>query len=1486
MHNTKEGGNKVRKHIFSILACLCLLMVLLPISAFAADPSVTVQMGGIELQDGKYYTEGSDPSIVIDRDEPPLPEDGIPYFYYDNGVITVYGDVSLTSAGPITLSVSGGTLEITGGKYDSLTLSCGGAQTVVMGADDNITLSGSLDFTVNQTGVAPAVDGGTLQTADDYSGDITINANGSSALLNMDEVNLQTSGDITINGGSSSSYVITSSGDVTLEGSSVNLTHNTDGPLISAGSNKISITATNNDLDFYGEVDGPLLSASSTTLSANGDITVENATSSNGIAVNGDLTIAKADNVTVTASGMDVTGDAVNHGNTNITASGDVAITSQNGPCFGGSLTVNDAKNVTVTSNGGAPTIVSSVDINVSGDVLIENTGSSGAILGADSVSIDAGSITVIGSGKGTVISLNNGAVSTLSADGNVIVQRNDIGDPLIYSTDTPNLSSENGAVILTDPSSTSATIDGTTISADAFGGDASGGLDLYTNTPLVSTFYTAGDGGYVLWEPDIKIIALHNATINNEAVTPDGSTIVDPFYMGIALPISTNPIGLAVEGTNKISSASSYGIGIFDTSIAAAGEGTLSFDGATYGMGLSGLSSTFQLGEGVALNGIVFFEDNPDNNYIVYGDETINSDSIWNKYVIFADGSALTVPENVTLDLKDADITNYGGQIINNGIIILPYNYTEDQIKALNITGDGEVWISDGTNKKIYIDGDVYSYGGDVSDLPDFSSSAPIDSIYYGTGDSYILFNPAVGETPATLTLHNVDSYPDITTPSSPITMVLEGENFADIITEKGSLTISGSGTLDANLIYCASADDTLNVNSGTTLNALCISGSGHESTYTVYGSYAAVLSSIDIYNKLVLSPGSVLTVESLLVFYDGTTIDDLTIGDGASIVNHSIIALPSDTTTTNIANLPISGSGVVYVVTEYNVSGSPTAWDVYTNDGTPLTNVVGNLTLTDTEASADGYTWLKTGEGEDEVWTLTLGNIFIDGDLTLPDQKVVINTTADSNIKGDIKFAPSSYKDLTFTGAGKLNLTGYIHSGGDGGEVTIDEGADVIASDGFYVGISGGVNGVLNVNGTFTASSYAAAINTGKVKIGSSGVLNVNNSMVGLKLNGMNDGGDTDYDDAFVINNGGTLNADCTDANIMVFTSSNEATEEKASDAIVLPDGYMPDGYLIRIVSGENGGTQYAYTIAKTAADLTLKSELVYGAGGKLTLQKPSNNDDDDDDDNNHSSHDSGSVVYVLTFDTNGGSKISKVYKAYGTVIKLSDYVPTYDGYDFDGWYSDEKLTDDVTSVKLRGNTTVYAKWTEEVEKETDSTDSTITDNPFTDVADGDYYHDAVLWAVDKGITSGTTDTTFSPEKICTRAQMVTLLWKAMGSPEPEPSECAFTDVDKDAYYYDAVIWAVENGITSGTTPTTFGPNETVTRAQAVTFIWRAEGNPVVNCVNPFTDVSGDDYCYNAIMWAVEKDITQGSGTDTFSPADYCTRAQIVAFLYRAQL
>ena len=173
------------------------------------------------------------------------------------------------------------------------------------------------------------------------------------------------------------------------------------------------------------------------------------------------------------------------------------------------------------------------------------------------------------------------------------------------------------------------------------------------------------------------------------------------------------------------------------------------------------------------------------------------------------------------------------------------------------------------------------------------------------------------------------------------------------------------------------------------------------------------------------------------------------------------------------------------------------------------------------------------------------------------------------------------------------------------------------------------------------------------------------------------------------------------------------------------------------------------------------------------------------------------------------------------------------------------------------------------------------------FTDMpAEGNWAHDPIDWAYFNGITAGKTPTTFAPKDVVTRAEAVFFLWKTVGSPEPATTVNPFTDVKESNYYYKAVLWAVENGITKGATDTTFAPKQKCTRAQIMMFIWGAAGQPEPTTTeNPFTDVPSNKYYYKAVLWAVENNITGGIAADKFGPNNTCTRAQIVTFLYKAQ-
>ena len=254
-----------------------------------------------------------------------------------------------------------------------------------------------------------------------------------------------------------------------------------------------------------------------------------------------------------------------------------------------------------------------------------------------------------------------------------------------------------------------------------------------------------------------------------------------------------------------------------------------------------------------------------------------------------------------------------------------------------------------------------------------------------------------------------------------------------------------------------------------------------------------------------------------------------------------------------------------------------------------------------------------------------------------------------------------------------------------------------------------------------------------------------------------------------------------------------------------------------------------------------------------------------------------------YTITAEDteNGSITVSPSRASSGSTVTIT--VDPDSGYELDELTVLDKNGKEVKLTKKSDSKYTFKMPSGKVTVEATFAEIEAFENPFTDVAEGAYYYDAVLWAAENGITGGTSATTFSPAVTCTRAQTVTFLWRAAGSPDPEGTNMPFTDVASDAYYYDAVLWAVENGITSGTSATTFSPNATVTRAQNVTFLWRWAESSAVEAVNPFTDVAADMYYHDAVLWAADEGITAGTSATTFSPDDPCLRSQIVTFLYR---
>ena len=266
-----------------------------------------------------------------------------------------------------------------------------------------------------------------------------------------------------------------------------------------------------------------------------------------------------------------------------------------------------------------------------------------------------------------------------------------------------------------------------------------------------------------------------------------------------------------------------------------------------------------------------------------------------------------------------------------------------------------------------------------------------------------------------------------------------------------------------------------------------------------------------------------------------------------------------------------------------------------------------------------------------------------------------------------------------------------------------------------------------------------------------------------------------------------------------------------------------------------------------------------------------------------------------FTVIFDANGGETDVSSLETEGGTLPFLPGATRSGRYRFSGWYTKKSGGSRITTAtEFYEDTTVYAHWTrtgssgssgsggstkKDPEPDTDKTGA------FDDVPKGSYFEDAVSWAVKSGITTGAGAFEFSPDGACTRAQAVTFLWRAAGSPKPESSTMPFTDVPRDSYFYEAVLWAVENGITNGTSDTTFSPDAKCSRAQIVAFLWRSEGSPLAEGRNPFADVAANAYYADAVLWAVAEDITMGTSRTTFSPDDTCTRAQIVTFLWRCK-
>ena len=327
-----------------------------------------------------------------------------------------------------------------------------------------------------------------------------------------------------------------------------------------------------------------------------------------------------------------------------------------------------------------------------------------------------------------------------------------------------------------------------------------------------------------------------------------------------------------------------------------------------------------------------------------------------------------------------------------------------------------------------------------------------------------------------------------------------------------------------------------------------------------------------------------------------------------------------------------------------------------------------------------------------------------------------------------------------------------------------------------------------------------------------------------------------------------------------------SNSNASTNADGTVVLPSDPTRSGYTFKgWYTASSGGTKVTSDYV-FSGDTTVYAQWAQnytppaGGGGTVT------------------------VSYTVTVEdsTNGTVRADRTRTSSGTTVTLTVTPDT--GYTLETL---TVMTNSGREIELtnkdNGKYTFKMPSSKVTVKATFMDDNTML-NFFVDVPADAYYYDAVLWAAKSGITSGTTATTFSPNNPCTRAQMATFLWRTAGSPEPVGKSNPFTDVRADAYYAKAVQWAYEQGITGGTSATTFSPDDTCTRGQMATFLWRNAGSKApVNNANQFADVPAEKYYAVAVQWAYEQKITSGTSATTFSPDDPCTRAQMVTFLYR---
>ena len=497
----------------------------------------------------------------------------------------------------------------------------------------------------------------------------------------------------------------------------------------------------------------------------------------------------------------------------------------------------------------------------------------------------------------------------------------------------------------------------------------------------------------------------------------------------------------------------------------------------------------------------------------------------------------------------------------------------------------------------------------------------------------------------------------------------------------------------------------------------------------------------------------------------------------------------------------------------------------------------------------------------------------VVVEGNYTYAGGNAILPTVKVTD--GNVEIDPSEYTVACANNihAGTATVRIVNADGGNyvvSGETTfsIGKAAQNLAADA-VTGVYGESGKTVSATGTVGAITYAVTAGSEVLVVNESGALTFKQG--GDATVRISAAGDNDHAAAFI-----DVNVHVDKAHVTLRALDKQirtGNRIPALDAPVLGTDYTVEGLLgsdsltgkvtLRYDGTPNASRagEYAILIEHDGTDPRYTAD---AAAGKLTVKR--------------STDGKAEKSYKISVRASEGGSVSP----YGTILALEgkDQTLTFipdDGYRVSALYIDGSRVSAAESYTFkRVNSThtvevVFAKIGE------------IAATDFDDVPDDSYYKDAVDWAVDRGITVGASAMKFDPNGICTRAQAVTFLWRALGKPAAKNTAMPFTDVAADAYYADAVLWAVENKIVLGVSETKFDPDGICTRAQIVTLLWRAAESPTADSANPFTDVAADAYYADAVLWAVGKEITIGTSGTTFSPNRICTRAEIVTFLYR---